>query len=56
MVGVPTGPTVKEEETTDAGESPRRKHTAFRIWRKFEIKDLKSLGSGLVLWMKQVSY
>jgi hypothetical protein len=26
-------------ETTDAGESPRRKHATFRTWRKFEIKE-----------------
>jgi hypothetical protein len=24
--------------TTDAGESPRRRHTKFRTWRNFEIK------------------
>jgi hypothetical protein len=24
-----------------AGESPRRKHTTFRTWKKFEIKEIK---------------
>jgi len=25
-------------QNSDAGELPRRKHTAFRTWRKFEIE------------------
>ena len=41
-----TYPPMKMEQTgsetlnSDAGELPRRKHTAFRTWRKFEIKDI----------------
>jgi len=27
------------KSNTDAGEMPRRKHTTFRSWRKFEIKN-----------------
>jgi hypothetical protein len=29
---------VFRNENSDAGESPRRKHTTYRTWQKFEIK------------------
>jgi hypothetical protein len=43
-----TYPPMKMEQTgsetseykTDAGKLPRRKHTTFRTWRKFEIKKI----------------
>jgi hypothetical protein len=36
-------------ETADTGESPRRKHSAFRTWLKYEIKNLqKELASMFV--------
>jgi hypothetical protein len=28
---------------SDAGELPRRKHTTFRTWRKFEIKNTRMM-------------
>ena len=30
-------------QNSDAGELPRRKHTTFRTWRKFEIKNIVSM-------------
>jgi len=31
---------------SDAGELPRRKHTIFRTWQKFEIKNTSPLWGG----------
>jgi hypothetical protein len=34
--------------TTDAGESPRRKHMIFRTRQKFEIKNIKYIPPKLI--------
>jgi hypothetical protein len=38
---------------TDTGESPRRKHTTFRTWRKFEIKNVASSTAILIYLRKE---
>jgi hypothetical protein len=36
-------------QTTDAGESPRRNHTIFRTWQKFEIKNFILISTKIFL-------
>jgi hypothetical protein len=39
-------------QNSDAGELPRRKHTTFRTWQKFEIEDKTSTRCKRLWWSR----